>query len=292
MPDSAFEATERQFLELLDAACGEVVVGVDRYALAGVPREERVAARIAEEYADFGELYESPADLLLVTGANPVERRIEDEAYWSDLTELLHFGSERVESMLLSCLSAHAALTVFDDIEREFLSSKCTGVFAQELEPGHALTRGMAREVVLPHSRWNTVAEEALRGAGYDIAMRSAKADWSVATKHIGNSNVLLVQGHPEYEATSLLREYRRDARRYASGERDEEPCLPVGCVAEADWPSLEDLHLRITGGEREPAVVEAYPFNEVGARAVRSWSTVANQLYANWLSDIAVRSS
>jgi homoserine O-succinyltransferase len=292
MPDSAFEATERQFLDLLDSGSGPVPVEVDRYALAGVPRGERIAALIAEEYSDLDSLYDRPPDLLLVTGANPVERRIEDEPYWAELTELLRFGSEQVGSMLLSCLSAHAALTVFDGVEREFLTAKCTGVFAQDLEVDHPLARGMESSVVLPHSRWNTVPEGALRASGYELAMRSAEVGWSVATRRIENADVVLVQGHPEYEAMSLLREYRRDLRRYASGERDELPSLPLRCVAEGDWPSLEELHLRVTGGEREPALVETYPFNEVGARAPRSWSTVANRLYANWLAEVAVRSN
>ena len=47
MPDAAFDATERQFLELLDAGSCPVRVDVRRYAMAGVPRGEGTAARIA-----------------------------------------------------------------------------------------------------------------------------------------------------------------------------------------------------------------------------------------------------
>ena len=48
MPDGAFDATERQFLDLLDAGSGAEAVEVRRYTMAGVPRGERTAARIAE----------------------------------------------------------------------------------------------------------------------------------------------------------------------------------------------------------------------------------------------------
>jgi homoserine O-succinyltransferase len=112
-----------------------------------------------------------------------------------------------------------------------------------------------------------------------------------VATRTVNRSDVVVVQGHPEYEATSLLREYRRDARRYVAHERDDLPCLPFECVAPADWPGLVELHETITGKRRDPEVVQAYPFDEVGARATRSWAEVAERLYANWLAGVTVRS-
>ena len=96
----------------------------------------------------------------------------------------------------------------------------------------------------------------------------------------------MLVQGHPEYDPTSLLREYRRDAGRYVAHERDDLPCLPFECVAPDDWPRLVELHETITRRPTRPAFVEAYPFDEVGARATRSWSDLAERLYANWLTE------
>jgi homoserine O-succinyltransferase len=292
MPDSAFDATERQFLDLLHQGSGTTTIEVERYAMEGVPRGDRVAQRIAEEYSPLEEIRHQAPDLLLVTGANPVEQEIEKELFWNDLSDLLTWGTENVHSMLLSCLTAHAALTVFDGIGRENLSSKCTGVFRQQIDHSHPLAAGLGEEVSLPHSRWNTVDRDAVCAAGYRIAMQSDAVGWSVATRTVGRSDVVLVQGHPEYEASSLLREYRRDARRYVARERDDLPCLPFECVAPEDWPGLVELHETITGGRRDPDVVEAYPFREVGARATRTWAGVAERLYANWLAGVTVRSA
>jgi homoserine O-succinyltransferase len=291
MPDGAFDATERQFLTLLDAGAGSEVVEVRRFALAWVPRGERVAARIAEEYLDLAVLRAAPPDLLIVTGSNPLEEKIEDEHYWSDLAELLTWGSEQVDSMLLSCLSAHAALTIFDGIPRCLLPTKCTGVFPQEAEDAHPLTVGLASGLPLPHSRRSTVPENALRRAGYHIALQSEAVGWSVATRVIGRANVVLVQAHPEYEPSSLLREYHRDARRYVLYERDELLCLPLHCVAPQDWEQLKDLHRAITEDRRDPALVDAYPFDEVGERAPWPWANAARRLYANWLTGVMKRS-
>ena len=290
MPDTAFNATERQFVGLLDA--GSETVALTRHSMVGVPRGERIQARIAAEYRPLDDIFADPPELLVVTGSNPIESRIEDEPYWSDLHGLLKWGSENVPAMVLSCLSAHAALAVFDGIERTTLPVKCTGVFAQEADPIHPLTARFDGPVLLPHSRLNAVPTEVVAAAGYAVALQSEGVGWSVVTKTVGRSEVVLVQAHPEYDPSSLVREYHRDVRRYASHERDELPCLPTDCVASGDWDGLRRLHERVVGGERDPGLVAAFPFDEVGARAPWPWRRQALRLYANLLGTISKRST
>jgi homoserine O-succinyltransferase len=194
--------------------------------------------------------------------------------------------------MVLSCLSAHAALAVFDGVERTTLPVKCTGVFAQEADPTHPLAAGFDGPVVLPHSRLNAVPVEAVAAAGYAVALQSKEVGWSVVTKTVGRSEVVLIQAHPEYDPSSLVREYVRDVRRYAGHERDELPCLPLDCVAGPDWDALRRLHERVLGGERDPALVAAFPFDEAGARAPWPWRGPALRLYANLLGTIPKRSA
>jgi homoserine O-succinyltransferase len=258
--------------------------------VAGVPRGERIRARIAAEYRPLDDITSDPPDLLVVTGANPIESRIEDELYWSDLHGLLKWGSENVPAMVLSCLSAHAALAVFDGVERTTLPVKFTGVFAQQADPTHPLAAGFDGPVVLPHSRLNAVPAEAVVAAGYAVALQSEEVGWSVATRRVGRSEVVLVQCHPEYDPSSLVREYHRDVRRYAGHERDELPCLPRDCVAGSDWDGLRRLHERVVGGERDPDLVAAFPFDEVCARAPWPWRGAALRLYANLLGTIPNR--
>ena len=292
MPDAAFGATERQFMGLLDAGCGGETVVVTRHTMAGVPRGERIRARIAAAYRPLKDIASDPPDLMVVTGANPIEARIEDEPYWSELCGLLRWGSQNVPAMVLSCLSAHAALAVFDGVERTTLPVKCTGVFAQEADPTHPLAAGFDGPVVLPHSRLNAVPVEAVAAAGYAVALQSKEVGWSVVTKTMGRSNVVLIQAHPEYDPSSLVREYHRDVRRYTDHERDELPCLPVDCVAGPDWQDLRGLHQKVVGGERDPALVAAFPFDEAGARAPWPWRGPALRLYANLLGTIPKRSA
>jgi homoserine O-succinyltransferase/O-acetyltransferase len=291
MPDSAFCATERQFVGLLNAGSGSETVVVTRHTMAGVPRGERIRALIAAEYRPLDDIFSDPPDLLVVTGANPIESRIEDEPYWSDLHGLLKWGSENVPAMVLSCLSAHAALAVFDGVERTTLPVKCTGVFDQEVDRTHPLAAGLYGSIVLPHSRLNAVPVEAVAAAGYAVALQSEEVGWSVATRTVGQSEVVLIQCHPEYDPSSLVREYVRDVRRYADHERDELPCLPEECVTGPDWDRLRRLHGRVVGGERDPDLLAAFPFDEVCARASWPWRGTAQRLFANLLATIPKRS-
>jgi homoserine O-succinyltransferase len=292
MPDGAFCATERQFVGLLAAGSGRETVALTRYAMAGIPRVERIQAHIAAEYRPLEEIFSDPPDLLVVTGSNPIESRIEDEPYWSDLHGLLKWSSENVQAMVLSCLSAHAALAVFDGVERTTLPVKCTGVFAQEADRTHPLVTGVYGSVFLPHSRHNAVPREAVVRAGYSVALQSEEVGWSVVTKTVGQADVVLVQAHPEYDPSSLVREYVRDVRRYAGREHDQLPCLPLDCVTGPDWDRLRRLHDRIVGGERDPALVAAFPFDEVCARAPWPWRGAAQRLYANLFGTISTRSA
>jgi homoserine O-succinyltransferase len=287
MPDSAFEATERQFAELLGAGSGRRPLRVRLFTLPGIPRSDAISEQIATRYSPLEELEHHAPDLLVVSGANPVESRIQDELFWDDLARLLSWASDHVPSMLLSCLSAHAALTVFDGIERRPLATKCTGVFAQMADPASPLAADLGRAIRLPHSRWNDVPMTTMRAAGYDLPLYSEEVGWSVATRKVGRSSVVLMQAHPEYGATNLLREYERDARRYVVGERDALPVLPQRCVSRGDWSDLVQLQQRILDGEREPALIESFPFRAVGSRARRTWRKVSIRLFANMLASV-----
>jgi len=288
MPDAAFDHTEQQFLSLLETGAGKEVIEVRRHSMRGVARDEPTMAKIAERYSSMDTLIADPPDILVITGSNPVEEDIANEPYWREMVEVLSWAKDHVGSILLSCLSAHAALKVFDGIEREQLEIKRTGVFSQDVVQDHPLTQGIGKEILLPHSRKNGVRSELLEDAGYQLLIQSDEVGWSVATKDFGGASVVLVQGHPEYEPSSLLREYRRDAGRYVRRERDDLPVLPFHCVAAEDWDELERLHQAIIAGPRIPTMLDSYPFDEVGSRAPWSWRTPANSFYSNWLRRVA----
>ena len=141
----------------------------------------------------------------------------------------------------------------------------------------------------MPHSRINTADAAKLRQHGYAIAMESPTVGWGIATKTIDRCDMVLIQAHPEYEPWSLVREYRRDARRFVTRERDARPVLPYHCVAKDDWTLLQDLDAALSPTEQGAELLEDYPFEDMGARAPWPWRGVAQQLYANWLTGVRI---
>jgi homoserine O-succinyltransferase/O-acetyltransferase len=128
--------------------------------------------------------------------------------------------------------------------------------------------------------------------AGYAVALQSEEVGWSVVTKTVGQAEVVLVQAHPEYDPSSLVREYVRDVRRYTGRLRDELPCLPTDCATGPDWDALRRLHARVVGGERNADLVAAFPFDDICVRAPWPWRGAAQRLYANLLGTIPKRSA
>jgi homoserine O-succinyltransferase len=59
MPDAALEATERQFIELIDAAAGDVPVRLRFFSLPDVPRTARGQRHVSNSYLGIGDLWDA-----------------------------------------------------------------------------------------------------------------------------------------------------------------------------------------------------------------------------------------
>src|SRR5690348_13578181 len=128
MPDAALEATERQFQTLLnEAADNDITVRLNFYSLPGVPRKEAGRQHVSS-YRDIGELWDQSLDGLIVTGAEPRTKNLQDEPFWGDLTQLLDWAAQNTASAVWSCLAAHAAVLHLDGIQRCRRSEKRFGV--------------------------------------------------------------------------------------------------------------------------------------------------------------------
>ena len=98
MPDGAVQATERQFVGLLEEAAGSLPIRLKLYTLPGVPRSELMAAiSVRASIAASTPYMDEVLDGLIVTGTEPRASRLEDEPYWQDLAESDRLGgaSER-----------------------------------------------------------------------------------------------------------------------------------------------------------------------------------------------------
>ncbi len=214
MPDSALEGTENQFKALLKSAAGERNVILRLASLPEVPRGAEARARIEQRYWTLDQLIGASPDAIIVTGTEPKTAVLSDEPYWARLVELIEYADAHLISSAWSCLAAHAAVLHRDGIERRALKQKRCGVFDFRLTGTHPMTEHFPDPLWVPHSRYNDLPERALTASGYKILSRSKSAGVDTFAKQDG-SFFLFFQGHPEYEADTLLREYRRDAVRY-----------------------------------------------------------------------------
>jgi len=282
MPDPAFEVTEKQFADFL----GRDAV-LSRYWLPGTLRRPEVQAVIAKRYQDLAHLYRYPPDLLVVTGAEPKASDLPSEAYWPALEDLLWWARSAVPVTVLSCLAAHAALWSFDSLARQALPQKCSGVFPQALDAADPMVQGIGPAAFV-HSRWNDVATSSLVENDYGVVAGS-ETGWTVAVAERGRSLFVLFQGHPEYELLTLLREYRRDARRYLSGE-GAYPQVPVGYLDVEGEAILAEFAQRATSGPPEAALMGDFPFYEAARHINASWEEASRALAANVLRAVRQR--
>jgi len=289
MPDSAFEQTESQFFDLLAAAAGDAPVLVRLYSLPGIPRGEKTRKHFDGLYSRIGDLWHNRFDGAIITGTEPHEADLRNEPYWPVLTEVLDWASENTTSTILSCLAAHASVLHIDGIHRHFMREKRVGLFEARRVSDHALMNGVPRIVRFPHSRWNEVREEELTSSGYMVVTKSTQAGVDSFVKQRGRSLFVHFQGHPEYGADTLLKEYRRDVRRFLRREREHYPTMPCAYFNTAAAKLLTEFRDKAIRDRRED-LLEIFPEAPVAATLGRTWDVAASGVYRNWLSCLSGR--
>lgn len=283
MQDSALRTTERQFRDLIKAAAGGRAVRVKFFSIPELPRGRKGRAYVDTHYSDVSAIAGAGLDGLIVTGTDPQGHVLVEEPYYKPLTQLVDWAEEHTASTVWSCLAAHAAVQHLDGISRQRFQQKLAGVFGVGPVAQHPILKGMPARWTMPHSRHNTVPAEALDAAGYQLLSTADDAGPDMFVRQV-KSLFLFVQGHPEYDAGALLREYRRDVGRFLAGERERYPDMPSNYfddAAVAAATEFRELAIRT----RDPALLDQFPFAGSGEGMAHPWSRSAVQLYSNWLS-------
>ena len=290
MPDAALDATERQFIDLIRAASASLIVRLKLFSVPTIPRSAQARAAVAQRYRDVSELWDTHLDGLIVTGNEPRAQSLRDEPYWPSLTRVMEWAEHNTESTIWSCLAAHAAVLHADGIEREPRKEKLFGIFHCDVVRWHPLTAGMPSRLPVPHSRHNDLPAAALNAAGYRVLSRSAAtgADMFVGSDR-GASLFLFFQGHPEYDADSLAREYRRDVGRFLRGERDNFPALPQGYFDDAASKLIEEFCVRART-ERVEKLIRHFPMKAIEGGLQNTWQAPAIGIYRNWVAYLQER--
>ena len=282
MPDPALEDTELQFFELLDISSGDLPVYIKLYSLTGVPRTDRGERHLHSFYYPFDDLWQHRFDGVIITGTEPKFADLRQEPYWNLLGQVFDWAERNTNSTVLSCLAAHAAVLCCDGIKRHPLPDKKFGVFESVRNADHAMVNQTGNSVRFPHSRWNEVREQEVTAAGYLVLTKSVEAGVDLFVKKKRNSLFVHFQGHPEYGAQSLGKEYRRDIKRYLRGERETYPNLPAGYFDENSVQIFETLKATALADRREE-VINNFP-DRILEELQSTWLSSATTIYRNWL--------
>lgn len=287
MPDGALQATERQFVKLLDSASDRIAVQLSLFAIPEIPRAEWGHRRISRFYSNVENLWDMRLDGLIVTGTEPILPELADEPYWRTFTKVVDWAEHNTVSTIWSCLAAHAAILHLDRIARHRLNDKRFGVFKCMQAGDHPLLAG-APSLHVPHSRWNDIRESDLAGNDYRILTHANDGGVDAFFKQ-RKSLFVFTQGHPEYEANTLLLEYRRDIGRYLRGERETYPQIPQRYFNREAVQVMMALREKAMADRRQELLLD-FPMAQIEKGIKNRWHTGGARLYHNWLAHLAAQ--
>lgn len=202
-------------------------------------------------YSSFEAIRDQKYDGLIITGA-PVEKMaFEEVEYWKELTQIMDWADKNVTSTLFLCWGAQAGLYYHYGISKYELPKKLSGIYRQKtIRHSVPLVRGFDDEFFAPQSRYTTVKKQDIEREGRLEILAESEETGPYLILGDGGRRIF-VTGHPEYDASTLDREYHRDIARGLN------PSVPVNY----------------------------YPSDDPGQSPTRSWRCHAMTLYTNWLN-------
>ncbi len=287
MPDAALEATERQFFRLIGSCNQMVQFYIHPFSIDGVPRGEKGRAHIDKYYEDFATIQEQGLDALIISGANVTRPKLEQEDFWEPLIEVFNWAQKSVTSILCSCLATHALVQYEYGIRRTRLPQKKWGVFShQVIERKHPLVNNINTRLDLPHSRYNEIFSDDLERAGLCVLIKSDDAGVHLAVSE-DLISVVYLQGHPEYDAISLLKEYKRECLLFFSGTREEYPVYPENYFTSVAQKILEKYKNSLLFAKKNGEIAPEFPEAAIIPYLDNTWRDSAKAVINNWLGKV-----
>ena len=283
MPDAALAATERQFFRLIGESNPIAQFYVHPFTLPELERGKDAQAYIDTYYETFDKVREAGLDALIITGANVVGPRLDNQSFWEPLKAVADWALEHVTSTLCSCLATHAVLQFRHGKQRIPQDDKVWGVFPHRVvDKRHPLVNDVNTRFDVPHSRWNAVTPEQFRDAGLHVLVKSREGV-HLATSADG-LRVVFFQGHPEYDTVSLLKEYKREVLLWADGQRDDYPPFPANYLGRRARAILNEYRLQLDDACRAGKTLPLFPEARLIETLDNTWHDTAEAVVGNWM--------
>ncbi|MDH3622198.1 MAG: homoserine O-succinyltransferase [Gammaproteobacteria bacterium] len=282
MPDAALTATERQFIHLVGSSNPIAQFFVYPFSLRQLDRGEKALEHIHQYYFDFDALAEMGLDALMITGANVINPSLDQEPFWEPLIDIVRWAERNVASVFCSCLATHALVKHFYDIDRRHLPQKQWGVYSHKVtNKDHPLLRDVNTRFDAPHSRFNDVSRQQFENAGCSVLAESEAVGVHLAVSPDQFREVYF-QGHPEYGAISLLKEFKRESHRYLSGDRAKLPRVPENFFS----PEGQEIAAAYIAAIEKCNGADApdFPEHELTPHCDNTWGDTGKAIVNNWL--------
>ena len=284
MPDAALEATERQFMRMVGGCNRIAQFKIHLFSVPEFERSEKARAHIEAYYETFERIKRVGLDALIITGANPVQEKLEDEPFWDSMIEIVEWAKQSVSSVMCSCLATHAIVQHYWGIKRYRLEQKRWGVYSHRIvDFDHPLVANINTRFDAPHSHVYETNSRQFRDANLRVLVSSEEADFHLATSEDG-FRFIFFQGHPEYDAISLFKEYKREVSRFVTGHRKNYPLFPEHYFSREATLILNHFRDAVLSGDAGNIGMADFPEQEVIPLLDDTWGDTGKAVVNNWL--------
>ena len=287
MPDAALQATERQFFRLVGSSNPISQFYIHPFTLDEIPRGEIARQHIDQYYEPLSLIQERGLDALIISGANVSRADLSEEIFWDPLRKVIDWADANVTTTLCSCLASHAVLLARYGIRRQNLGFKRWGVYEHEVVmKNHPLVQDINTRMYVPHSRFNQVTAEQIRSAGLHVLIEGQEPGVQLAVSPDGFRTVFM-QGHPEYDTISLMKEYKRDIHGFISRTQAAYPPVPQHYFDRHSNAIIDEYQGRVhecIEGDDTVGNIPEFPEKLLAGRLSNTWHDSGEALVGNWI--------
>jgi homoserine O-succinyltransferase len=244
-------------------------------------------AHVRRYYRTLDDIQREGLDALIITGANVTQPDLSKEPFWEPLNRVIDWAFESVTSTLCSCLATHAVLQFRHGQKRRRLPAKRWGVYRHRVvDRGHPLVHAVNTRFDVPHSRFNEIGRDQFEAAGCHVLVESPDAGVHLAVSE-DRFRLVMLQGHPEYDTTSLLKEYKREVLLHAAGGRSDYPPFPEHYLTPQMQAIFDEYRERLLEARERGRPAPEFPEDLVAAGLDNTWRDTAKAVVDNWVGKV-----
>jgi homoserine O-succinyltransferase len=287
MPDAALEATERQFFRLVGESNQIAQFYLHPFTIPNLPRGKEGQAHIDQYYETFDKIKKDGLDALIITGANVTGPDLSTQPFWRPLIDVIDWAYENVTSTLCSCLATHAVLEFRYQQKRRSLGFKRWGVYSHKVvNRQHPLVVGVNTRFDVPHSRFNQIDHEQFEAARLHVLAESSEAGVHLAVSE-DQFRLIFFQGHPEYDAISLLKEYKREVLLFFANTRPDYPPIPEHYLSKQCCAILDEFREEVLQAKSQGRDFPDFPEQLLSQHIDNTWHDSAEAIINNWIGQV-----